>query len=97
MLHKLMAYSMGGEPLRSRHVVSGLPLESHSDGSFMLVDTPDLIVPKCNAACEPIELDLEVEVNMESRKGAVMEIQGLEAQLEFGVEWATCARDFRPR
>ncbi|HTU59811.1 MAG TPA: DUF4360 domain-containing protein [Polyangiales bacterium] len=88
-----MSYAMAGEPMSSQHPVSGL-----LDGDyFTLLDTPEIGVPECSAECESADLELRVDIEVDSPEGTLLSIDSIECQHELGVEWTTCDRDFARR
>lgn len=88
-----MSYAMASEPMSSQHVVSG-PL----DGDFFtLLDTPEIGLQECSAACESATIELKVDIEVDNPEGALTSIDSIECQHELGVEWTTCDRDFPRR
>ena len=92
-----ITYAMASEPKSSHHFVVGLPIsEESSIESYQLVDTPQLTT-ECHEMCEPRELDLQVNITMDTPEGAFASFETFEADFLFGVEWATCQRDFESK
>jgi hypothetical protein len=91
-----MTYAMSDSPTSSQHVWFG-PVTDDSDASEtrMLVDTPELTQPDCRDKCEPLELDLQVDINIIAPEGSNTLIRRLNGEFELGVEWTTCNRDFQ--
>jgi|GEM_PF-3781213 hypothetical protein len=89
-----ITYAVGdSEPKSSHHFVIGLPIAESLGDFYYLVDTPR-VTTECNDSCEPRELDLKVNVHMDTPPGAFASFDIFEADFEYGVEWATCRRDF---
>ena len=86
-----ITYAMGSEPQSSHHFVLG-PADGIG-GYYQLIDTPR-VTTECNDGCEPREIDLQVKITMDTPEGAYASFAGFNADLEYGVEWATCQRDF---
>jgi hypothetical protein len=89
-----LTYAMASEPQSSHHFVLGKPISEESIGDdYYLVDTPR-VTTECNDSCEPRVVDLDVIINMDTPEGAFASFDIFEANFEYGVEWATCQRDF---
>ena len=89
-----LTYAMASEPSTSHHFVIGQPISEESLGGFyFLVDTPH-VTTECNDSCEPRVVDLNVIINMDTPGGAFASFDIFEAAFEYGVQWATCQRDF---
>jgi len=84
-----LTYSSGAYTDTSIHTIPGLPLDSDASDSFLLLDTPELHLPVCEAPSLPTVVELVVELSVEIPEGNYLQIFALDWNFD-DIPWARC-------